>query len=92
MVNDPVQPDKKNPLYALLFKETKTNEMMICNFDVRRVFPYGGDVVVMPYSLFLDSLIDSKTGLCREYAELITIAEEYRKEDIIKNYEKGCLI
>lgn len=92
VVNDPVQPDKKNPLYALLFKETKTNEMMICNFDVKRVFPYGGDVVVMPYSLFLDSLIDSKTGLCREYAELITIAEEYRKEDIIKNYEKGCLI
>jgi hypothetical protein len=81
-------------LFALLFPKSKTWEMMICNFDVRRVFPYddtkNADVVVVPFLEFMKFVSPStNSGKFPDYSVIVRRALKYREDDIIKNYAAG---
>lgn len=87
-----------NNLWVLFFYYKSNNkEMMICNFDSRRNIPYafegdkeiGHHIEIMPYNEFLTHLRNRKKS---SYNELRTEAHNWRKNDIIQNYDSGAWV
>lgn len=77
--------------FVILFRNSKdTAEMMICNFDVRRVIPYGGETVVIPFREFMKLPFDGKEH--KSYGQIAKLAEEYRENDIVNNYASGAWV
>lgn len=68
-----------------------TKEMMICNFDVRRVIPYGASCVVIPFMKFLEFAF-YENGVERDYQYIRAKAREYRALEIQKNYYTGAWV
>ena len=77
--------EKAEDLYVILFEGKKSCEMMICNFDVRRVCPYGGDTLVMPFKEFMKNIR-------RGYGPQRAAAIEWRKKEIKNNYASGKVV
>lgn len=77
--------------FVIFFRNSKTTgEMMICNFDVRRVIPYGGETVVIPFREFMKLPFDGKEH--KSYGQVAKLAEEYRENDIVHNYATGARV
>ena len=68
-----------------------TKEMMICNFDVRRVIPYGASCVVIPFMKFLEFSF-YENGVERDYQYIRAKAREYRAQKIQENYYTGAWV
>lgn len=85
----------KRQLWVMLFANNKNTscEMMICNFDMRRVFPYDRyeGVFVFPFEEFLKAMFDKNIGH-RCYSMLIDEARKWRSEYIINNYASGVRV
>lgn len=64
---------------------------MICNFDVRRVIPYGASCVVIPFMKFLEFSF-YENGVERDYQYIRAKAREYRALEIQKNYHTGAWV
>lgn len=92
-----------NKLWVLLFygKSVQSyGEMMICNFDPRRVFSYmeirdvyldkNDGVAVFPYEKFLEYLFDGQYHAT--YGLMLEKALDWRKNDIIQNYASGARV
>ncbi len=89
--NSDVLSDLADDYFVILFRNTKTTaEMMICNFDVRRVIPYGGETVVIPFREFMKLPFDGKEH--KSYGQVAKLAEEYRENDIVNNYASGVWV
>ena len=65
-----------------------TREMMICNFDMRRVIPYGDSCLVLPFRKFLEYAF-YENGCERNYQYIRSKAREYRAQKIQENYYTG---
>lgn len=93
----------ENRLWVMLFADDKnvSGEMMICNFDVRRAFPYGTDynkhflgeegVVVFPLDIFLDVFFP-ENGIYKDYNSMLETAKNWRKKYITDNYAFGVRV
>lgn len=96
-------PREERQLWVMLFADSRnvSGEMMICNFDVRRVFPYGTDydkhflgeegVVVFPLNVFLDVFFP-EDGKYKDYEMMLDTAKQWRKNNIIENYALGVRV
>ena len=94
-----------NKLWVLLFyghdvQSHGYGEMMICNFDPRRVFPYmeirdkylnkNDGVAVLPFEKFLEFLFDGQYHAT--YGVMLQKALDWRKNNIIENYASGAWV
>lgn len=75
---------KKDKLDYNLKEREKTKEILICNFDVRNVFPYNNTEIVVPFSAFLE-LVDNNTT----YMDICKKGLEIREKGIKEYYEIG---
>lgn len=81
--------DTDNRLFAILFDNNNniTKEMMICNFNASRVIPFCEDVLIIPFTKFLEFIfINDKHS---DYKDVCCMARDYRENNIIKNYSSG---
>lgn len=80
--------DEKKQLWVMLFDDSRnvSGEMMICNFDVRRVFPYekNSGTVVFPFDEFLKAQAHSKC-----YSAVVEEAKQWRADFIASHYASG---
>ena len=86
--------------YQVKTKSRGTNEMMICNFDPRRVFPYleirdiyskkNNGFAVLPFKLFIDFLFDGQYHA--DYNIMLQKALEWREKYIKENYASGVIV
>lgn len=94
-----------NKLWVLLFyghdvQSHGYGEMMICNFDPRRVFPYmeirdkylnkNDGVAVLPFEKFLEFLFDGQYHAT--YGVMLQKALDWRKNNIIEDYASGAWV
>lgn len=94
-----------NKLWVLFFygndaQSHKSKEMMICNFDPRRVFPYmeirdkylkkNDGVAVLPFEKFIEFLFDGQYHAT--YGVMLQKALDWRKNNIIENYASGAWV
>ena len=69
-------------------RNNDTEEIMICNFDVRRVIPYlKHDTVIMPYRDFISYV--SNMNINQDFWLVRKQALEWREKEIINNYASG---
>lgn len=88
--NVPAQKLPKNAdnLYIILFNKNY-DEMMICNFDIRRAIPYNEDgAVIMPFREFL-LYIEREPTKSRDDYFIRKEALTWRKKQIIEKYATG---
>lgn len=87
VVDDTLDKKKLDSLYVIFFRDTKSNEMMICNFDARPAIKYDSGTVIFPMSEFIEF---EKKGMT--YQDIYDKAVLWRKEYIIANfYLGGCV-
>lgn len=82
VVGDNLDKEKMDKLYVILFSETLSNEMMICNFDVRAAIKYGDAAAVLPMREFIK--LEQQSGM--QYETIYRYAVEWRRGEIEKNY------
>ncbi len=93
VVEGELDDEKLNKLFVILFKhkegnrEFKTNEIMICNFDIRPAIKYAEDAVILPMSLFLQF---EKKGL--KYGDIYSEAIIWRQSEIESAYYTGAWV
>lgn len=85
VVEDGLDDDMLDKLFVILFEDTSSNEIMICNFDVRPAIKYGEDAAVLPMRDFLG--LEKQKGM--KYATIYHHAVEWRQKQIEKNYYSG---
>ena len=86
VVEDELDSTKLDKLYVILFEDTSSNEIMICNFDVRPAIKYGEDAVVLPMRDFLK--LEQQKGM--KYATIYREAVKWRQKEIKNNYDSGA--
>jgi len=99
LYTQPNSPNSRaNSLYVIFLYSDSTNssnkdteEIMICNFDVRRVIPYKKhDTVVMPYNDFIKYV--SNMYINQDFWIVREQALKWREEQIKNNYASGELV
>ncbi len=81
-------PKNADNLYIILSNRAY-DEMMICNFDIRRAIPYDEDgAVIMPFREFLQ-YIEREPTYSRDDYYIRREALRWRKEQIIRKYATG---
>lgn len=83
VVEDELDSTKLDKLYVILFEDTSSNEIMICNFDVRPAIKYGEGAVVLPMRDFLK--LEQQKGM--KYATIYKEAVKWRQKEIKNNYD-----
>ena len=86
VVEDELDSTKLDKLYVILFEDTSSNEIMICNFDVRPAIKYGEGAVVLPMRDFLK--LEQQKGM--KYATIYKEAVKWRQKEIKNNYDSGA--
>lgn len=86
VVEDELDSTRLDKLYVILFENTSSNEMMICNFDVRPAIKFGEGAVVLPMRDFLK--LEQEKGM--KYATIYQEAVQWRQKEIKNNYDSGA--